>query len=328
VFESRAIGMSVFDARTGETLLANDRLLEMTGATRAAFEEGRWDWRKATPPEHLPLEVRAIEEALARGWWDPYEKEYLRPDGSRLPVRLSSAPLPGEPGRVVVLVQDISEQREAEHRRDLLAREVDHRAKNTLAVVQAALRLTPKDDAASYAREVEGRVAALARAHGLLADGLWKGATLRTLVEGELATFLPDGAGVTAPRVEASGPELLLAPAATQALAMALHELATNATKYGALGTSGGRVGIRWSADCAAGVLRVVWEERGGPPVLGSPSRRGFGSRVVEAVLGGQLGGRVERRWEAEGLVCQIELPLDRVSAREPASGGAPGPAP
>jgi PAS domain S-box-containing protein len=194
VFESRAIGMTVFDATTGETLIANDRLLEMTGATRAAFELGQWDWRKVTPPEHLQLDERAIAEARARGWWDPYEKDYLRPDGSRLPVRISSAPLPGEPGRVVVLVQDISEQREAERRRDLLAREVDHRAKNMLAVVQAALRLTPKEDVGSYAREVEGRVGALARAHGLLADGRWTGAALHALITGELAAFLPGAA--------------------------------------------------------------------------------------------------------------------------------------
>jgi len=113
VFESDLMGFSIFDAHTGETLAINDSLLRMTGHTRADFEEGRWDRRGFTPEEYRPLDEAAIAQARSRGWWDPYEKEYLRPDGTRLPVRVSSAPLPGEPGRVVVSVQDITQERAA-----------------------------------------------------------------------------------------------------------------------------------------------------------------------------------------------------------------------
>ncbi len=320
VFESQAIGMSVFDLDSGETLLANDRLLEMTGATRPAFEAGQWDWRRVTPPEGLRLDEAAVAEARQRGFWSPYEKEYLRPDGTRLPVRISSAPMPGQPGRVVVTVQDISGQREAEARRDLLMRELDHRAKNALAVVHAAVRLTPRDDAESYATALEGRVRALARAHGLLAEGFWAGAELRALAEGELSPFLPQPGGGVARRAELSGPDVRLGPGAAQAVSMALHELATNATKYGALSTPEGRVRLSWRREDAPARLTITWEESGGPVVPGVPARRGFGTRVLEGTIRRQLGGAVRQHWLAGGLVCELELPMDRAAAdAEPA---------
>jgi PAS domain S-box-containing protein len=115
-FESRAIGKAVLDLGSGEVRLANDRLLDMIGTTRVAFEARKLDWYAVTAPEHLQRDEAAIAEARKRGWWDAYEKDYLRPDGSRLPVRISSAPLPGEPGRVAVVVQDLSEQRRTEAR--------------------------------------------------------------------------------------------------------------------------------------------------------------------------------------------------------------------
>jgi PAS domain S-box-containing protein len=118
-FESHAIGKAVYDLETGETRLANDRLLEMLGTTRAAFEAEGLDWRAVTAPECLARDEAAIAEARARGWWDAYEKDYLRPDGSRLPVRISSAPVPGKPGCLAIVVQDISEQRRTEARLSL-----------------------------------------------------------------------------------------------------------------------------------------------------------------------------------------------------------------
>jgi PAS domain S-box-containing protein len=114
VFNARLTGLTIFDARSGETLAINDTFLAMTGHTRADFDEGRWDWREFTVAEYLHLDEAAIAQARTRGWWDTFEKEYRRRDGSRFPVRLASAPLPGQPGRVVVWVQDISEARAAE----------------------------------------------------------------------------------------------------------------------------------------------------------------------------------------------------------------------
>ena len=313
VFESRIVGMAVFDAASGRTLLANDRLLEMTGARRADLEAARWDWRRATPAEQVPLDEAAIAEARARGWWEPYEKEFLRPDGSRLAVRVSSAPLPGEPGRLVVLVQDISEQREAELRRDLLRQEVDHRAKNALATARAALRLTRATSIEAFIDQVDGRIGALAQAISLLAETGWRGAGLATLVRGALGPFL---GAADEPRVMLEGPDLRVTAAAVQPLAMAVHELATNATKYGALSTAEGRITLGWSrTETTPPRLRLRWVERGGPRLAGPPPTGGFGTRVLDATVRRQLGGSVVQHWEAEGLVCEIELPASRVLA-------------
>jgi PAS domain S-box-containing protein len=216
-------------------------------------------------------------------------------------------PATGEAIRLIGTTQDVTERKQAEERQALLAREVDHRAKNALAVVQAALRLTPRTDVRSYVTAVEGRVAALARAHTLLADAQWNGAAMRSLAEGELAAFLPaDGAQ----RVVMAGPPVLLLPAAAQAVSMSLHELATNATKYGALSVEGGQVRLRWSAGEDRFVWR--WEEHGGPVIATPPTRRGFGSRVIEATVRDQLGGALERRWEASGLIVEASIPLER----------------
>jgi PAS domain S-box-containing protein len=223
----------------------------------------------------------------------------------------------GEPMRLLGVVLDLTERREAEERQSLLARELDHRAKNALAVVQAAVRLTPKDDAAAFARMIEGRVGALARAHTLLAEARWSGAELRALAQAELTAFLPSrGAAVdVTPRAMLDGPSIRLGPAATQALSMALHELATNAVKYGALSQPDGQLCLSWKVDLQAGLLRLRWSEVGGPPVAGPPSRSGFGTRVIRATLCDQLGGRLNRSWEPGGLVCEIDIPVERAVA-------------
>ncbi|WP_052402026.1 HWE histidine kinase domain-containing protein [Muricoccus aerilatus] len=195
---------------------------------------------------------------------------------------------------------------------------MDRRAKNVLTVVQAALRLPPREDAASYARDVEGRVLALASAHTMLADASWRGASLHGVVRAELAGFLSDAPPSReegrAPRAVLDGPDLLLNPISVQPLAMTVHELATDATKHGALSVPGGEVRLSWSHDRAAGLLRMRWEERGGPPPA-PPARRSFGSRVIEATIREQLGGRMERRWTADGLVYEAAITAARVLA-------------
>ncbi len=193
----------------------------------------------------------------------------------------------------------------------LLAREVDHRAKNALAVVQATLRLTPKLDTESYAKAVEGRVSALARAQTLLAQDRWRGASLRALLEAELGRLTAaDGT----PRVTLEGPPVLLPPEAAQPLALAMHELATNAAKHGALSTPDGRVDVAWRPLGTGDRLILRWVETGGPEIDQAPARRGFGSRVVEGVVRGQLGGTLDLSWPGSGLVCEISIPLARPS--------------
>jgi len=221
----------------------------------------------------------------------------------------------GLPARVSGVNVDVTERKAAEERQALLSREVDHRAKNALAVVQAALRLTRKDDVVAYAHAVEGRVGALARAQTVLAVGRWEGADLRALLEAELALFVAGENG--GQRTELEGPPVALPPSVTQPLAMAAHELATNAIKHGALSVPGGRVSVSWRVERKAGtapLLRLRWTETGGPAVKGPPGRRGFGSRLLEGTLRGQLGGAVSLDWQPTGLVCDMEVPLARGS--------------
>jgi PAS domain S-box-containing protein len=214
----------------------------------------------------------------------------------------------GRPSRIIGVNLDITDRVRAEERQALLTRELDHRAKNALAVVQAALRLTPRDDPDAFARAVQGRVAALTRAHTLLAEGGWTGAELRAVLQGELDPFLSNAA-----QVVLEGPAVMLAAVAAQPIAMAVHELATNAMKYGALSASTGQITVRWRI-AEERTLEIDWAESGGPAVAGGPSRRGFGSRVIEATLGGQLGGTVAKTWAATGMQCRITLPVARVT--------------
>jgi two-component sensor histidine kinase len=177
--------------------------------------------------------------------------------------------------------------------------------------VQAALRLSRAETPAELVRIVEGRVAALARAQTILARRRWEGAELRALLEGELAPFLT-GVRRDAPRAELAGPPVTIAAHAAQPLCMAVHELATNAMKYGALSHPGGLLQVTWRLDAPARMLTLVWREAGGPDIAATPSRRGFGSRVIEQTVQAQLGGSVHRRWLPGGLLCELAVPLSR----------------
>nr|WP_280842839.1 PAS domain S-box protein [Pararoseomonas baculiformis] len=217
---------------------------------------------------------------------------------------------PFERNRTASLLLDVTARRVHEERQTLLMREVDHRAKNALAVVQTMLRLTRAEDVPSFARAVEGRVTALARAQTLLAEERWNGAALHAMLSGELAPFL------AGQRAELDGPSVVLPPGTAQPLAMAVHELATNAAKHGALSVPEGRVSVSWHLGAGTpGVLRLRWAEAGGPLVTQPPTRRGFGSRVLEGTLRGQLGGAVSLQWKRAGLVCEMEVPLGSGSA-------------
>jgi PAS domain S-box-containing protein len=217
-------------------------------------------------------------------------------------------PATGTPLRIAGISSDITERREAEARRLLVAREVDHRAMNLLAVIQSVLRLTPRDEPEEFAAAVERRIAALARAHNLLAERGWSAADLDAVAAREFGG-LPPGAA------EMEGPPATLVASAVQPVAMALHELATNSTKHGALSRRDGRVALRWELDRSTDTLRLIWTESGGPPVSAPPSRRGFGSRMIEATVEGQLGGSLALHWREDGLRVEIALPAARVLA-------------
>jgi two-component sensor histidine kinase len=212
---------------------------------------------------------------------------------------------------------DITARRVAEERQQLLMREVDHRAKNALAVVRAALRLTRDDDVAAYRAAIEGRVDALARAQSLLAETGWSGSQLRHLLEQTLQPFV---AVVAAPQAVLDGPDVELSAAATQPLTLLFHELATNATKYGALSSPEGVLHVTWSMRGDA--MRLRWEETGRPIQVIEPTRKGFGSRLVDATVRGQLGGALTWQWLPAGLVVELVLPTARVLSH--AGAGSP----
>ncbi|MBR0653912.1 HWE histidine kinase domain-containing protein [Plastoroseomonas arctica] len=314
------IGTWVLDPDTGEVAWSDEQyaLFGLSqerdgGMTYARFLD------EVVHPDDRETVAAIGADAFASGELDADFRVWQRlPDGQRrvrwVTGRGRRVPGPDGKGRLFGVNVDITERKDSEERQQLLMHEVDHRAKNVLAVVQAALRMTPKDDPHAYANAVQGRVAALARAHVLLAERRWAGASLQDLVASEVATLHPGGEApppdVAMPRVEAHGPEVTLAPPAAQALSMALHELATNATKYGALSVASGHLSVTWDVDPASGLLDLRWVETGGPPIAAVPERRGFGSRVIEAAIRDQLGGRFDRQWRATGLAFVIALPL------------------
>jgi len=214
---------------------------------------------------------------------------------------------------------DITDRKEAENRQTLLTREVDHRAKNTLAVVQAIIRMAKRDTVENYARAVEGRIGALAQTHELLSQSRWEGADVLRLILDELAPYHGDGQQ----RVTAMGPSLVLVPEQAQLVAMAVHELATNAAKYGSLSVETGRVDVSWSA--ADGMLSLIWRESQGPKVA-PPKRTGFGTRIITS-LGNGRRGRTQFDWRPQGLTFTLEMQLNNQvvdSVAVKAAGEAP----
>jgi PAS domain S-box-containing protein len=256
-------------------------------------------------PEDLP-QFRA-RAAAARWSAEPSSNEYrvVHPDGSIRWIYARGRPLLSPQGRPVTaigVVVDLTDRKQTEERLRLLMREVDHRANNLMAVMQGAVKLSRGRDVEDLRSVVLGRLQALARAHQLLSESRWRGADLRRLVEEELRPYaLGDEA-----RVRIEGGPAPLSPAAAQGVAMAVHELATNAAKHGALSVDGGRVDISW--EIADERLRIRWAESGGPPVP-KPSRAGIGTTVLQRALGGVIGGSVRLDWREEGLVCEMELP-------------------
>lgn len=238
---------------------------------------------------------------------------FTAPDGasSERYLTATNTPVFGRDGAVTHIlsaIQDVTGEvleRRSEAARKLLMREVDHRARNALAVVQSFVRLTHADDLDDFRAVLDGRVEALARAQTSLAARRWEGAFLHEIIEAELSAMSATG------RYAASGPQTLLAAQHVQSTSMVLHELATNASKYGALSTAEGALTVSWTRD-AAGLLTLTWTEDGGPAVT-EPSKQGFGSRLI-IQLARSLQGDVVFRWRDCGL--EVELRFDPAALR------------
>jgi two-component sensor histidine kinase/DNA-binding response OmpR family regulator len=232
------------------------------------------------------------------------EIRVIRPSGEMRWCLVSAAvtfDAGGAPLRVSGVTIDITERKEAEQKQALLAREVDHRARNALAVVQAIVRLSRATDIAGYVAGVEGRIRALALSHDLLSQSRWQGADISRLLGEEMAPYRLDHGE----RVTLDGPSLLLPPDKAQTVALAVHELATNAAKYGALSGDNGSVEVQWRLHNAQ--IELIWRETGGPAVS-PPTARGFGTRIIEASINPRKGGSADFDWRPEGLCCTIML--------------------
>jgi two-component sensor histidine kinase len=199
------------------------------------------------------------------------------------------------------IARDITERKRSEAQISILAREAEHRAKNLLANVTAMVQLSQADTPDGLKEAIQGRIRALASVHSLFAKSHWTGAELDSLVKQELSPYSRDG------RTRIDGPNVILEPELAQAIAVVLHELATNAAKYGALSGAKGQVRVEWSC-VANGQLVLRWIEAGGPPV-NPPARKGFGTRMIETMIRGHEGGDVRLNWHPEGLACEILLP-------------------
>ncbi len=254
------------------------------------------------PPERLHEEYALLERIQRGDRVEHYETVRQRKDGSLVDISLSVSPMRGAEGKVVgasKIARDITERKRSQAQISVLAREAEHRAKNLLANVQAMVRLSKSDTLDGFKKAIEGRIGALASVHSLFVRSRWTGAELGTLVRQELS---PYSRGQER-RARIDGPAVTLKPDLAQAMAVVLHELATNAAKYGALSAADGQVRVEWSR-AADGRLILLWTEMGGPPVH-QPTRNGFGTNVIEAMIH-DLKGEVRLDWHAEGLVCEI----------------------
>jgi PAS domain S-box-containing protein len=257
------------------------------------------------PPDRQQEEC-IISERVRRGERiEHFETVRRRKDGSLIEVSLTVSPISTE-GKIIGfsrIARDITERKRTEAHISVLAREAEHRANNLLANVGAMVQLSRADTPDGLKKAIAGRIAALAGVHSLFAQSRWTGADLGTLVKQELSPYSRE----RDIRARIDGPAVMLKPDVAQAVAVALHELATNAAKYGALSVAKGQVRVEWScvADCQL-VLR--WTETGGPPV-NPPTHKGFGTHMIDAMIRGHEGGDVRLNWLADGLACEITLP-------------------
>jgi PAS domain S-box-containing protein len=256
-------------------------------------------------PDDRELYVNTLNDIAQGGASRQFEFRVGRSGGRAKWCLASAAATAGATDRirrVSGVTFDITERKEAEERQNLLAREVDHRAKNTLAVVQSILRLSRAESVSDYMSSVEGRVHALSRAHNLLSQSRWLGVWLHGLIEDELEPYRAAG------KITMSGPEVALRSAAAQSLALAIHELSTNAAKYGALSSLDGRLSVQWAM--ADGNLVIDWQEMDGPAVT-PPEKRGFGTNILLGSVEKQLNGKVKMDWNPSGLTCSISIPAN-----------------
>jgi PAS domain S-box-containing protein len=284
------------------------------GLPEGTTEIARSDWLAIMHPEDAERIQLHRSEAF-REHQTEYKEEYRisRPTGEIRWIELRSFisyDTSGCVGRVVGVNIDITERKHVEEHRDVLIAELDHRVKNIFATVSAVVAQTRnKASPADFAATVRSRINSLARTHELLSNGRWSGASLRAIIERELAPY-------TAGNATLRGPSITLKKEAVQVVSMVLHELATNAAKYGALSNQNGRVSVRWfwlPDEVSPDRLAIIWRESDGPPVS-APSDSGYGTTIIRELLPHELGGTVDLAYPRDGVLCRLEVPAEWVN--------------
>jgi PAS domain S-box-containing protein len=315
VFTQAAMGVARVSP-DGRFLEVNDRFCEIARRSRA--ELLTLTFQEITHPEDLDSDVAQARAVLA-GDIETYttEKRYLTSAGDPVWIDLTVSLVrkaSGEPEYFVAVIADIALRKlaEAEQQRyqsqlRLMINELNHRVKNTLATVQsiAAQTLRVEPDPVQAYEKFEARLMGLSEVHEVLTREQWHGAALHEVAERALRPF----GGAASGQIRVEGPDAWLAPGAALTLALVFHELATNATKYGALSADAGRVDLSWAIQEPRNRLRLTWVETGGPPVV-APTRRGFGSRLIERALRGELRGSAAMTFNVGGLTCAMEAHL------------------
>lgn len=256
--------------------------------------------------------MRALRPEHEQHWFDMYGKIARTGESSRF---LAEAAALGRwydvnafrigdaaKNRVAILFDDVTERRRLQRQHELLSQEIDHRARNLLTLMAGLVRMSGADSVADYKRTLLGRLEALARSQRLLSDERLDTVDFAALAKSELEPYQNEKV-----RIRWAGPAILVDKQATQCLAMTLHELATNAVKYGALSVPEGMVQVSWREQ--GGDLHCAWEEAGGPEIA-EIKRSGVGTKVINRCIRDQLGGQIDFDWRREGLSCRFSVPL------------------
>ena len=306
------VGSFAYDTDT-ELIQVSQGYAVIHALSEGTTEIPRSTWRAGVHPEDLVrLDAQRDRVWLERRREDNAEYRVVHADGETRWIEsrsFTSYDHDGRPQRVVGVNIDITERKRAEEHQRVLVAELDHRVKNVLATVSAIISRTQAGNqpAAAYAAALDGRIRSMSSTHELLSQGRWRGIKLKELVHRELAPF------ASGDNTEIDGPDALLGAEAAQIMAMVLHELVTNAAKYGALSTPSGRVRVcwRWRANGTQhGRLLIEWQETGGPFVP-IPDQSGYGTSVIRELLPYELGGKVELAFASHGVSCKLEIPAD-----------------
>jgi PAS domain S-box-containing protein len=309
--EAHAFLQSVLDASKDciKVLTLDGAIVFMNDGGRQAMEVDDFEaiagrsWTELWDGEGKQAAERALDIAR-QGGTDHFvgQSPTLKGNLKYWDVTVSHLPAAeGKPGHVLSVARDITIEKDAEAQRDLLSRELSHRIKNSLSLAQAIGLQTFRDSKASTQQDFSGRLAALATAQELLLQTRWTSVSVAALVSRTMAPLCPTG------RCAVEGSNVQLDGRMGMALALAVHELATNALNFGALSVATGNVAIHWSA--ADGVFQFSWTETGGPPVK-PPTARGFGTRLITGNLEGDFMGKVDLNYLPSGLVLTLEAPL------------------